>query len=305
MKVFITGATGFIGRALVPSLLADGHKVTALTRSESKGKSIFGERVNVVQGDPLTGGAWQEEIGRHDAIINLCGEPILKKKWTPQRRRVLTDSRVIPTQLIVEAIEKAERRPEVLISGSAVSYYGFHDDEPLTEESAKGSGFASTLVIDWEAAAEAATRLGVRVVTLRTGIVLGKGGGALSQMVPPVKFFVGGPIGRGDQFMSWIHIDDYVAITKMALTTPVAGGLNMTAPQPVTNREFMKTIGRVIGRPSWLPVPGFVLKLVFGEGAELLLKGQRVLPEKAQDAQYKFLYPALEPALADLLGSAP
>jgi len=307
MKIFVTGATGFIGRRLIPSLLTDGHEVTALSRSAVRAKKILGERAKVVEGNPLASGSWQEEVGRCDAVINLCGEPILKKKWTPARKRLLLDSRIIPTKLIVAALETAQRRPQVLVSGSAISYYGSHDAELLTEDSSPGPKefFAVALVVDWENEALKANRLGVRVVTLRTGIVLGRGGGALTEMTKAFKFFAGGPIGNGRQYMSWIHIDDHIGMTKLALTNSgISDGLNMTAPSPVTNREFMRAIGRTLGRPSRLPVPGFVLKLLFGEGAGLLLEGQRVLPKKAQDARYQFLYSALEPALANVLSSA-
>ncbi len=303
MRVFVTGGTGFIGRRLIAALLADGDEVTVLTRSAAKAEQTFGARVTIVEGNPLAAGAWQGKIAGHDAIVNLCGEPILKKKWTPARKQVLLDSRLSPTRLVVEAIAGAEPRPEVLVSGSAVSYYGFQDDEPLTEESGHGTGFASQLVIDWEDEARRAEALGVRVVLLRTGIVLGKGGGALSQMVPPFKFFVGGPIGSGRQYFSWIHIADHVGLTKLALADKtITGGLNMTAPNPVSNRDFMKALGRALGRPSWLPVPGFILRAAFGEGAELLLKGQRVLPVKAQDAGYDFQFADLDAALRETLG---
>src|SRR3989304_5455164 len=183
MNVFITGATGFIGRQLVKSLLADGHNVTALTRSAAKAKNVLGERVKIVQGDPLVAGPWLDELAEHDAVVNLCGEPILKKKWTPERKRLLLDSRLIPTKLMVEAIGGSPRRPQVLGSGSATGYSG------------------------------------------------GRGGGGLAERTKPFRFFAGGPIGRGRQYMSWIHINDHVGITKLALTNPaVSGPVNMTAP---------------------------------------------------------------------------
>lgn len=302
MKVFVTGGTGFIGRRLVPALASDGHEVTVLSRNASSAADLSGTGVKIIEGNPLAEGPWQQEVGRHDAVINLCGEPILKKKWTPERKKILLDSRLIPTRLIVEAIAGADKRPDVLISGSAIGYYGFRGDERLTEESGPGSGFAANLAVDWEEAAEKAEAEGVRVVTLRTGIVLGRGGGALAQMAPPVRFFVGGSIGSGRQYISWIHIADQIGLIKMALIDKsINGGVNMTAPHPVTNRELMKAIGVALGRPSWLPVPGFILKAAFGEGAALLLEGQNVLPKKAQDAGYDFKFPDISPALADAL----
>lgn len=302
MKILLTGATGFIGHQLVPSLLSDGHKVTVLARSSEKADEIFGADVKIIVGDPSTPGEWQEEIGCCDAIINLCGAPIMKGKWTPERKKLLRDSRIIPTTLIVEAMEEADRRPQVLLSGSAYGYYGFGGDEPFFEDAGHGTDFLATLAGDWEEAAIKATTLGVRVVRLRTGMVLGRGGGALAQLISPVKFFVGGPIGSGKQFVSWIHIDDHVGITKMAMMDKsITGGLNLTAPNPVTNKEFMKTLGQVMGRPSWLPVPGFALKMAYGEGASLILEGQRVLPKKAQDAGFEFRFANLKDALSDIL----
>ncbi len=302
MKIFITGATGFIGRSLTKSLLADGYEVTVLSRNSQKATSIFGSKVKIVEGDPGIAGSWTDEVGASDAVINLCGAPILKKKWTDARKQLLLDSRIVPTGLIIEAISKAKNKPEVLISGSAVGYYSDRGDELITEESGPGSDFGAHLCSSWEAEANKATEFGVRVVTLRTGIVLGPDGGALSQMTPPFKFFVGGPIGNGRQYMSWVHLDDHIGITKLALAdTSITGPVNMTAPEPVINREFMKAIGKAMHRPSWLPVPGFVLQILFGEGAALLLEGQRAIPKKAQASGYQFINANLDAALADVL----
>ncbi len=302
MKIFITGGTGFIGRSLIKSLLDDGHMVTVLSRSAQKAESILGSKVTIIEGDPRVAGSWMDEIGTCEAVINLCGAPILKKKWTDERKQLLLDSRIIPTRLIVEAIKKAKKRPRVLISGSAVGYYSDRGDELIAEESGPGRDFGAKLCSSWEAEANKATELGVRVVTVRTGMVLGRGGGALAQMTPPFKFFVGGPIGSGRQYMSWIHLDDHIGITKLALTdTSITGPVNMTAPNPVTNRDFMKAIGNAMHRPSWLPVPGFALKIMFGEGADLLVEGQRALPKKAENAGYRFTYASLDAALTDAL----
>ena len=301
MKIFITGATGFIGRSLTKSLLDDGHTVTALSRDAQKAASILGSKVKIIEGNPGKAGSWTDEVGASEAVINLCGAPILKKKWTDKRKQLILDSRIIPTRLIIEAIKKAKNRLSVLISGSAVGYYSDRGEELITEESGPGSDFGAHLCSSWEAEANKAAEFGVRVVTLRTGIVLGHGG-ALSQMAPPFKFFVGGPIGNGRQYMSWIHLDDHIGITKLALTdTSITGPVNMTTPEPVVNRDFMKAIGKALRRPSWLPVPGFALKIIFGEGAGLLLEGQRALPKKAENSGYRFAYTSLDAALADVL----
>jgi len=307
MKIFVTGATGFIGSQLTKSLVSDGHEVTALTRDAAKARSGLDPKVRIVEGYPLDVGPWLDEIGRHDAIVNLCGEAILKDKWTPARKQTLLDSRLKPTRLIVEAMERAKTRPKVLISGSAIGYYGSRGDELLTEDSSPGDrgSFDVSLVTDWEEEAQKAEALGVRVVTIRTGIVLGRRRGALAEMAAPFKFFAGGPIGNGRHYMSWIHIDDHIGITKMALIDEtISGGINVTAPAPVINRDFMKAIGKALNRPSWLPVPAFVLKLVFGEGAVLLVEGQRVLPKKAQDAGYKFRFTDVDSAVRDALGTS-
>lgn len=302
MNIFITGGTGFIGTHLIKALLGENHKIKVLTRSESKAEKIFGSQVKVVGGNPTRREKWTEELDGCDAIINLCGEPILEKKWTEQRKRVLLNSRILPTRIMVETIEKLENKPEVLINGSAVGYYSGHGDEKLTEEIAPGNDFGAELNKKWEAEAMKAEEFGVRVVTVRTGFVLGHREGGLANMLTPYKFFIGGPISSGKQYMSWVHIKDEVGIIKMALTNKnIRGAVNATAPNPVTNREFSKTLGKILGRPSWLPLPPSMLKLMFGEGAALLLEGQRVIPQKALDAGYKFQFEDLESALMDVI----
>lgn len=301
MKVLILGATGFIGHNLTKALLAEGHQIIAITRSASKGKSILGDEVRLVEANPLRPGSWQDEVGLAEAVVILIGEPILDKKWTPERKQILLNSRIIPTRLVVEAIVQSASKPEALICGSAIGYYGNRGDEELTEESAPGHDFAAKLCLDWETEANKAATFGMRVVNLRTGFVLGQNG-ALKKMLTPFKFFVGGPIGSGQQYLSWIHISDHVSLTKFALTNKnIRGPLNMTAPNPVTNKEFSRLLGKTLKRPSWLPVPGFALKLMFGEGAEMLLGGQKVLPKKALEAGYQFKFAELESALTDIL----
>jgi uncharacterized protein len=299
VKVLVLGATGFIGRRLVPALLEAGHEVTALTRSAYKARSVLGFKPKVVEADPKARGPWLDHVDGSQAIINLAGDPILKKKWTPERLRAIRESRLAPTKLLVEAIGKAKAKPEVFLCGSAIGYYGDKGDTPVTEESQPGADGAGRLCVDWEAEAQRAAAFGVRVVNLRTGIVLGAGGGALVEMAKPFKFFAGGPMGDGRQYISWIHIDDHVAITMLALSNSrISGPLNLTAPNPVTNKEFMAALGRQLGRPSWLPVPALTLRLMFGEGAILLLEGQRVLPQKAQSIMgYSWRFEALPEAL--------
>lgn len=302
MKIFVTGGTGFIGRQLIERLLQEGHEVSVLTRSAAKAEKIFEGKVIVIEGDPLKPGDWQEEIGKNNAVINLCGEPILDKKWTSERKKLILESRLLPTQNIIDGINSADKKPEVLISGSAIGYYSNRGDEVITEDAAPGDDFGAELCSRWEDVANKAKDLGVRVVSIRTGFVLAKKGGGLAKMIPPFKFFAGGPIGNGKQFMSWIHINDHIGITITVLKNKeISGPVNLTAPNPVTNKEFSKTLGKVLGRPSWLPVPAFALKLMFGEGAALLTEGQRVIPKKALDAGYKFQFENLKDALSDVL----
>lgn len=303
MRVFITGATGFIGsHHLVPALLGAGHEVSIVSRAVEKAGNVFGRDVEVHEGDPGVAGPWQEAAGKAEAIINLCGEPILTKKWTPERKKAILDSRVLPTRRLLEAIEAAPAKPKTLLSGSAIGYYSDCGDEIVTEERGRGADWGAELCATWEREANKATALGVRVVNLRTGIVLGADGGALPTMVKPMKMFAGGPIASGRQYMSWVHIDDWVGIALRALSDEkISGPVNLTAPNPVRNREFAKTLGKVVHRPSWLPTPAFVFRLMFGEGAALVVGGQRVIPRRALDAGYKFKFENLEAALEDVL----
>ncbi len=302
MKIFIVGATGFIGRHLAKALVGDGHDVIGLSRSAERAKSVLPESVEVVEGDPMQPGNWQKEIDGADAVINVVGEPIMKEKWTPRRKKLLRDSRLVPTVLINDAIKKAQARPAVFLCGSAIGFYGGRGDELLTEESARGDDFSARMCGDWEAEARKAADLGVRVVTLRTSFVLGPGGGALPDMAKPFKMFAGGPIGTGRQYISWIHMDDYIGLVKAALADGrVDGPINMVGGA-ATNRDFAASLGRTLNRPSWLPVPAFALRLMFGDGAALLLEGQRVAAAKADSLGYEFKYLDLDRALRDALG---
>lgn len=304
MKVFMTGGTGFIGRHLASSLAHDGHSVTLVTRSAKKATDLFNSKlINIVEADPSKPGEWQKEIEGVDAVINLCGEKILGKRWNDKFKQRLLDSRIPPTQLIVDAIATAKVKPEVLVNGSAIGIYGDRGPDLVTEEDRPGKDFSAYLCRSWEETANKAESFGIRVVNIRTGLVLGDGG-ALIEMSRPFKFNAGGPIGSGNQYMSWIHINDHVGITKLCLLNrEINGPVNLTASNPVTNSELMNSLGKALGRKSWLRVPAFMLKLMFGEGASLLLEGQRVLPVKVQKAGYNFKFESLTAALNDLLTS--
>jgi hypothetical protein len=301
MKIFITGSTGFIGSHLAIGMAADGHEVIALTRSEDKARRILGDKVKFVVGDPKRPGPWQNEIDGADTVINLVGEPVLPKRWTAERKQLLRDSRIEPTRMLVEAIERATKKPAVLLSGSAVAYYGNRGAAEVTENEASGDDFAADMCRDWEKAAEQAAEYDVRVVTLRTSFVLGEGG-SLPRLVNSFKMWAGGPMGSGDQYLPWIHISDYVKLIAFILAdNSVTGPVNMAAGA-ATNRDFSAALGRALGRPSWLPMPGAALKMMFGEGAVILLEGQRLVPRKALDAGYVFQFSDLDGALTDIVG---
>ncbi len=303
MKVFIVGATGFIGRNITAGLLSDGHEVTALTRDAVRGRRTLGDAPEVIEGDPNQPGDWQKRLDGHDAVINLVGEPVLAKRWTVSQKQVLRDSRIDPTRLIVAGIEKAAVRPRVFLSGSAVSVYGNRGDSEVTEAEAPANDFSAKMCRDWEEAALKAQDLGTRVVTLRTSFVLGRGG-AMDRMIGPFKMWLGGPIGGGRQYIPWIHVDDYVALGKFLLAADsVNGPINM-AVGAVTNREFSAALGRALGRPSWLPVPAFVLKLALGKSSVIVLEGQRIVSAKATEAGYSFGFTEIDEALTSVLSSS-
>lgn len=301
MKIAIAGATGFVGTQLVKQLQAQGDRVVILTRSPQSASNRFGQ-AQVVGYNPLKSGEWQESISGCDAVINLAGEPIAEKRWTPARKRTILESRQIGTQKIVEAINFAAVKPQVLINASAIGYYGTSETSKFDENSPAGTDFLAEVCTAWETAAQAVTTNGTRLVILRFGIVLGKDGGALSKMLAPFSAFVGGPIGSGKQWFSWIHRDDVVKLIMAALNDPQMQGVyNATAPNPVTMAEFAHTLGNVMSRPSWLPVPNFAIEAMLGEGAIVVLQGQQVIPTKTIDRGFEFQYPTLKPALAAIL----
>lgn len=296
MKLLVTGGTGFIGRHFIQRRLLQGDEVVCLSRQPQKVAQLFGDQVDPITVLPKDGSL------QVDAVVNLAGEPIADKRWSEAQKHRLRDSRILLTLQLVEWISEAEHKPHTFISGSAIGFYGAQaDDRLLSEESEFKTGFTHQLCADWEKAALQAESLGVRVCLLRTGIVLGDGG-ALQKMLLPFKLCLGGPIANGQQVMSWIHLDDEVEIIEMLLTHEhLTGAFNLTAPEAVSNAEFSKTLGRVLKRPACLPLPSLVPKLMLGEGAELLLEGQRVYPQKLLDAGFKFQYPELEPALRQIL----
>jgi hypothetical protein len=305
MHISITGGTGFVGRRLVASLLQQQHTVLVLTRNLERARSILGspQGLELVEYDPLQPQSWASRLEGSQGIVNLAGEPLAGSRWTPAKKAEIRRSRIEGTQALVQAIQRLEQKPSVMVSGSAVGFYGPHeDDQSLTEASEAGSDFLAQVCVDWEAAAQPVQDLGVRLVILRTGIVLGEGGGALDQMVGPFQIFVGGPIGSGQQWLSWIHVEDLVKLIEFALThASVEGVINGTAPQPLQMEKFCQTLGQVLGRPSWLPVPSLALELLLGEAAQVVLTGQRVIPAQAEAAGFSFAYPELKPALQDIL----
>jgi uncharacterized protein (TIGR01777 family) len=307
MKIFVMGGTGLIGGALVSSLTSRGDEVVLLTRRPAHARERWGNQCTVVEGDPVKSGPWMEAVKDCDAVINLVGESIFARRWNEQFKALLRESRVNSTQNVVRALMQSPKaptgKPKVLVNGSAIGFYGPCGDEELTEEALAGSDMLAQLALEWEQAASLAETAGIRVARIRTGVVLDKDGGALPQMLTPFKLGLGGPIGSGKHWFSWIHIEDEIGIILLALDHPGAvGAINATAPHPVTNKAFSKALGRALQRPAILPVPPFALKLLLGQVAEILTTGQRVIPAKALALGYQFKFPEIDPALRDLLG---
>ncbi|MDX2212698.1 MAG: TIGR01777 family oxidoreductase [Oculatellaceae cyanobacterium bins.114] len=305
MKVAVTGATGFVGSHLVQRLQQEGHTVVVLTRDAQKSKSLFPiaqfPGVEGVTYTPLESGEWQGAIAGCDGVVNLAGAPIAESRWTPERKQEILDSRIIGTRKIVEAIAQANPKPSVLINSSAIGYYGTSETATFDETSAAGSDFLAEVCQAWEAEAQAVKTSSTRLVILRTGIVLGMGG-AIAKMLPPFQLFAGGPIGSGRQWFSWIHIDDLVNLILKALTDPsLEGTFNATAPKPVRMAEFCTVMGQVLHRPSWLPVPDFVIETLLGDAAKVVLEGQQVLPKQTLATGFTYQYETIKPALQQVL----
>jgi uncharacterized protein len=309
MRIVIAGGTGFLGSPLAEMYAEDGHDVRLLSRGLAPGESRH-EPGTGVPGISRVGwkpdgnsGPWAACISGADAVINLAGASIGDKRWSAQRKAELRDSRLLATRSLAAAITQAPVAPRLFISSSAVGYYGASGVEPKTESSPAGHDFLAHLCEDWETEARKAPREGMRLAIIRTGVVLEKSGGALAQMITPFRLFVGGPMGSGRQYMSWIHRLDWIEIVRWIVQTPEAEGVfNLTAPHPVTNRELARALGRSLRRPAFLPAPGFALKIVLGEFANSLLTGQRVLPAHAQALGYHFRYPELDIAFRGIFG---
>jgi uncharacterized protein len=298
MNITVTGATGFIGNRLVHELLRAGHSIHALGRKRNEGlpQAVAFTEWRSTETEPPA-----ESLATADAIVNLAGEPVAQR-WTPEVKERIRSSRVDGTRSLVNALSKQSHRPQVLVCASAIGYYGSRGDEVLTEMSTPGSDFLAQVVVDWEQSAQRAEDLGIRVVPLRFGVVLGKDGGALTKMLPPFRLGLGGRLASGEQWMSWIHVDDVVGLLGFALENPaVRGPMNATAPQPVTNAQFTRELAAALHRPAIFPVPQFALKLLFGEMAGVILASQRVIPKAARSIGFEFQYPELRPALARLL----
>ena len=300
MQVLVTGATGLVGRALVQRLLGGRHRVLAAVRDVDAARARLGPDVQTVRIDDDA--ALVAAMGSCAAVVNLAGEPILGGPLRGQRRRAVVESRVGLTQRLVVAMERARTRPAVMVSASAIGWYGDRGDAVVDEDASTGTGWLAELCRDWELAATEATRLGVRVAIARIGVVLGADGGALGRLLPVFRTGLGGPIGRGRQFMSWILLDDLVEMLMTAVTDARwSGAFNATAPLPVTNRQFTRALARAVRRPAFVPVPPFALRLVFGAAAEVLTGGQRVMPGRATELGFRFRCRDLDSALAALL----
>jgi len=304
MRILVTGGTGLVGARLVARFRERGDDVVLLTRRPVEQVHVQG--VTILQGDPASPGPWLEEISWCDAVVHLAGENVFARRWSTSFKQMLVDSRVKSTRLLAETLAASPRRadgsPKIFVSASAIGYYGMDSQEECGEDSPHGSDFLAHLCVEWEAAAQPAASAGVRVAHVRVGVVLDPDGGALPKLVKPFRFFCGGPIGSGRQWISWIHRDDLIGLLLMALDRPeVNGPINGTAPEPQTNWGVAQTLARVLRRPAWLRVPSFVVRVLLGERANLVLTGPRVVPRKVMEFGYVYLFPDLEPALRDLL----
>ena len=299
MHVVIAGGSGFVGKALQEKLVKEGHIVTILTRSPEKispTKQLRAVEWLSDNSEP------ERHLGKVDAIINLAGESINGIRWTKKKKGLILQSRMVATKEIIRIISKLDEKPRALINASAVGYYGMSETETFTEESnSAAEGFLASVVRKWEKEASAAEQIGVRTVFARLGIVLGQGG-ALPLMALPYKLGAGGTVGSGKQWLSWVHVSDVAGMIQFAIEHPeISGPINVTAPEPAKMKEFGKTIGHVLHRPHWLPVPSFAMKTLLGEMSEMLLCGQRAIPKKAVEYGYEFQFPVLEGALRDSL----
>jgi uncharacterized protein (TIGR01777 family) len=306
MRIFLTGGTGLVGTRLVKRLVDRGDEVVVLTRRPAPARELLGPAVTAVEGDPAVSGEWMAKAMACDGVINLAGENLFARRWDESFKKVLIDSRVNSTQNVARALAQAPRRTDgtskVLVSASAVGIYGPHRDEELTEGTPPGSDFLAKLCVEWEQATEAATAAGVRTAIVRVGVVLDKNGGALAKLLTPFKLGVGGAVGGGKQWMSWIHHQDLGSLFLLALDDSRASGpLNGTAPNPVTNGDFAKALGRVMRRPTFMPTPALALRLAFGEVADVITLGQRVRPSGPLALGLSYAFPSIDAALTDII----
>lgn len=308
MKIAVTGATGFVGSRLIEQLQAQGHTAIALTRNAARGQAMFPQatfpQVTVVEYDPMQLGDWAQALSGCDGVVNLAGEPIAEQRWTESVKASILNSRKVGTENLVAAIAQANPRPAVLVNASAIGYYGTSETATFDEHSQHGDDFLANVCTAWEQAAQQVTATDTRLVILRIGIVLGDGG-AIAKMLPPFRMFAGGPIGSGRQWFSWIHRNDLVNLILKGLTdSSMSGVYNATAPNPVRMNELCNRLGEVMNRPSWVPVPDFVLQLLLGDGAQVVLEGQNVMPKRTLDSGFKYEYTTVKPALANIVETA-
>lgn len=302
MKIVIAGGTGFIGKNLVQRLVNAGHSVIVLSRRETSAAADANDKVQHVRWDGKTTGAWSDHFRGAEVIINLAGEPIAGKRWTLKQKEKIIQSRIAPTKALVTAIQQASPRPGLLLNASAVGYYGSVEKGEVYESSPPGTGFLADTCVKWEREAARTSDLGVRVVMIRTGVVLSMDGGALPRFLFPFRIFAGGHLGAGSQWMPWIHVDDLIeALMFIISNNELYGPFNAVSPEPVTMRKFAKVLGKVIRRPAWMPVPSFLLRLMLGEMSYMLLTGQKAIPKKLIDSGFRFRFNRLDDALANLL----
>jgi len=306
MRVIITGGTGQIGRVLAADLMKSGYDVVILSRHSERVTGLSAD-IRVERWDARTAQGWGKLAGGALAIVNLAGENLagsgfFPARWTPERKQLLRQSRLDAGRAVVDAVRTAQTKPQVVIQASGIGHYGPHGDEILTEQDKPGDDFLARLTVDWEASTQAVEAVDVRRAVIRSGVVLAPKEGALMRLLLPYRFFAGGPMGSGRQWLSWIHPSDEIAAIRFLIENPAASGaFNLCAPEALPNAQFGKTIGRVLDRPSWLPLPAFALRLVLGEVASTVLEGQRATPQRLLDLGFKFRFPSAEAALRDLL----
>jgi uncharacterized protein len=302
MRVIIPGGTGLIGSHLAKSLAGSGHEVILLSRQPEKYSRTLPKEIQIEKWDGRSAAGWSNLADGADVIINLAGENLAAGRWTEQRKKRILESRVNAGQAVVQAVEQAVQKPRLVIQSSAIGYYGNRPDDPADENTPPGDDFLARVCQAWEGSTQAVESFGVRRVIIRTGVILSTEGGPLPRMLLPMRLFVGGPLGNGKQWLSWIHLEDEIRAIQFLMDHPSAlGPYNLNAPQPVRNRELMKILGKVIRRPSFIPAPGFAIRLLFGEMATIVLDGTKVIPEKVQQLGFSFTFNDVESALRNLL----